>query len=757
MAQNRQKALEGLLKEEGWRLEWLQQPSAFLERLAVFSPFLCFVEQGLLSEYEWREMLFLAEEARLPIVVLLPEGVEIAGLAGGWDMLTLPTSREVLHHVLLSIEMRKEALSSKSHGVASLLDAGQVTQENALQSPLLWRRALDHIPDPICILDTSYNIVRMNKAMADALGMNAEDAIGQKCYACVHGKDRPLNICPHTRLLADGKPHMEEVDEPRLGGHFLVSTSPLNEPDGRQVGCIHIARDVTSLKQLEAARRRSESLLQIVLDTVPVRVFWKDRGQKYLGCNLPFALDVGLPHPDAIVGCSDAELPQRDFERLYVMWDRFLEQGEVMEEECCIEKEDGQQAWFIVTQRVLRTSSGKFEGVLGAYVDISHQKRAEYLRERLRQAQNLEMVGTLAGGVAHDFNNILFAARGFSELALSDVEEGGHVAICLQQELIALQRAADLVKQLLTFSQQQQGERAPLYLPPVMKGALSLLRGSVPLDVRLRRAISKDCGWIYAAAVEVQQIVLNLCTNGLRSMEQEGGILALSLKEVQLDEASAATAGVISGDYACIEVSDTGVGMNEETCSRVFEPYFTTQEMGEGVGLGLSMVHGLVASLGGGIVVDSRVNEGTVVRVFLPLFKEESVSDVQSFSDAPHAASHERVLLVDGDDQEMVYMRMVLEALGYKVRTEISAEEGLACFEQQPEYDVMVVGRRVHGMAIKRFIEVLRARDSQIPLVLCSTAGEENGLETTALKGAVTPYALACAIRRALNAGREKG
>jgi PAS domain S-box-containing protein len=252
--------------------------------------------------------------------------------------------------------------------------------------------------------------------------------------------------------------------------------------------------------------------------------------------------------------------------------------------------------------------------------DISERKEAEketaLLHAQLKQAQKMEAIGTLAGGIAHDFNNILTPISGYTELALRKIPEDSKAKNNLEQVLTAVQRAKELVRQILTFSRQEGQQRCPLEIKSIIKEALKLLRASLPSTIEIRSLINAE-GSVIADPTQIHQVMLNLCTNAHHAMRENGGTLEIRLDDVHLTPSEPKFAPDLKpGSYVCLTVSDTGHGMTKDMLDRIFEPYFTTKPEGEGTGMGLSVVHGIVKGHGGDIAVESVPGEGTIFKVF---------------------------------------------------------------------------------------------------------------------------------------------
>lgn len=382
------------------------------------------------------------------------------------------------------------------------------------------------------------------------------------------------------------------------------------------------------------------------------------------------------------------------------------------------------------------------------------------LENMLRQAQKMEAIGTLAGGIAHDFNNILSPILGYTEMALEAQPLGSQTARDLQQVLAAGKRAKELVQQILTFSRQSDQELKPLKVQFVLKEALKLLRASIPTTITIREEISMDCGAVLADPTQIQQVVINLCTNAYQAMRDQGGTLAVALREMEIGSGDLIGKDLPApGRYVCLEVRDTGPGIPREVVDRIFEPYFTTKKKGEGTGLGLAMVHGIVKSLGGTVTVYSEPGRGAEFHVYLPLTRREEATDISLTTLLPTGS--ERLLLIDDEPMTVTVMEHLLRSLGYQVTAFTDSEEALAVFQGQPDdFDLVVTDMTMPGKTGEDVARQVMARRPEMPIIICTgfsqtmDAGKAKalGIRQFIMKPVIRSE-LALAVRTALDRG----
>ena len=329
--------------------------------------------------------------------------------------------------------------------------------------------------------------------------------------------------------------------------------------------------------------------------------------------------------------------------------------------------------------------------------------RKQYERERakleaqLMQLQKMETIGTLAGGIAHDFNNILTPILGYTEMALEEIEEDSTLRFDIEQINHAAIRAKDLVKQILTFSRQMDVEKKPSDLKEIIEEVLNLIRASFPKNIKIETNLATGCGTVLVDATQIHQVIMNLCTNASHAMTPDGGVLSIDLKELELDATQVKKLNNISpGVYACITVRDTGIGMDQQTMHRIFEPFFTKKEVGVGSGLGLAVVHGIINSYRGAITVDSTPGKGTVFNIYLPRFSDVKEKEI---SEEFLKTGMEHIMFVDDEEEVTFIGKKMLESLGYSVTIKTDGNRAYQEFRQHPdEYDLLVTDQIMPGV-----------------------------------------------------------
>ncbi|MGB0908821.1 MAG: response regulator [Nitrospirales bacterium] len=384
---------------------------------------------------------------------------------------------------------------------------------------------------------------------------------------------------------------------------------------------------------------------------------------------------------------------------------------------------DGSIRWIESRAFPITNDQGEVYRIAGIEEDITDRKRVEAALQKTErqyhQASKMESIGTLAGGIAHDFNNILTAILGYTELALATVPKESRTNRNLQEVLTAGHRAKHLVQQILTFSRQSGQERVSIDMHHIVQEALKLLRATIPSTIEIRQNITSKATTL-ADPSQIHQVIVNLCTNAEYAMREQGGLLDITLDDVEIkDSFSTDRPNLKAGPYIRLTAKDSGVGMSPEIVERMFDPFFTTKAVGEGSGMGLAVVHGIVTTHGGCLFVESAPGIGTKVEVYLPTIRT-AIWDVFSTQD-PIPVGKESILFVDDEETIVRLGQELLTHLGYSVTVRTSSVEALALFRNNPQrFDMVITDQTMPTMpgdALSR--ELLRIRPD-LPIILCT-------------------------------------
>lgn len=586
-----------------------------------------------------------------------------------------------------------------------------------------YRAMFSSIRDLVVVADLDRCIIEANQpALKNLFGYELDELKGRKT-SVLYADEKGFSAAGAAVFERHdpGAGRTMEISFRRKHGEVFVGEMvgvKLVDEAGEITGNLGVIRDITARKEAEKKIRQGKEDWERTFDAISDIVTVQDAEHRIERANQAACLASGL---------SKEELVGR---RCYeVLWraptpcqgcpatDAF-----VLGRECSAEMsifDRGKTS--LVTCSPITERDGKVRRIVHIIRDITSLKTLE---SQLRQAQKMEAVGTLAGGIAHDFNNILTPILGYAEILKGSVPPESKQYRPLQEIYRAGIRARDLIKQILTFSRQAEGSTEPLSVHLVVSEALKFLRSSIPTSIDLKQNIDKNCGKILANATQIHQVVMNLCTNAYHAMEEKGGVLEVSLsRRVQAE--SDREIGLPPGEYVCLTVQDSGHGMDEKTKEKIFEPYFTTKKAGKGTGLGLAMVHGIVANHGGAIGVRSEVGKGTLFTVYFPAVAQDAAGGVGSVLAQSLPEGSERVLVVDDEPQILQLHRSMLESLGYTVLGANGSLEAMQLLQADPSCCDLVLTDMtmpdMNGLDLARKIADLRP---DLPVLLCTGFSE---------------------------------
>ena len=505
--------------------------------------------------------------------------------------------------------------------------------------------------------------------------------------------------------------------------------------EGRAIRWAGSVSDVNTLKQTEAALRRSEERYQLAVegsneglwdwDMTSDQLFLSARAQELLW------LEPGEPQRPRHEWIALTDYHPDDVSIVRAAISAHLRgRSEHFKVEYRLRHHTGQWRWYRQRGVAIRDAQGRPTRMAGSMEDITERKEAEAQRERLeaqlRQAQKLEAIGTLAGGIAHDFNNILAAILGYTEMVQKDVAQGTAQRRHIDAALSAGMRAKSLVERILAFSRSGMGERVPVHVQAVVGEALDAVAASLPAGIVLERHLDAGDAAVLGDPTQVHQVVMNLCANAIQAMKANG-TLTVGLELAELSEPTCATSVLGGGSYVRLRVSDTGSGIAPQVIERIFDPFFTTKEIGVGTGLGLSLVHGIVTDLGGGIDVQSEVGAGSTFTVYLPWQICVTAPAPLDEVAAPNG-NGETILLVDDEESLVRLGEEMIAELGYEPVGFTSSRTALATFRAEPQrFSAVLSDESMPEMTGSEMVAEIRKIRADIPIVLMS------GYVTTAL------------------------
>ena len=573
-------------------------------------------------------------------------------------------------------------------------------------------------------------------------------------YKFVHPEDREAVRRAVDRAVEEGVDFEVEhrIVRPDGAVRWMANKGRIfRDTSGRAVHMLGAVLDITERKQAEEERARLSRAVEQAAESIMIT----DPNGTIIYVNPAFEWITGYSREE-VVGQNPRFLKsgRQDTAFYRTMWDT-LRRGEVWTGRFINRCKDGTLFEEEAIISPVRDATGKVVNYVAAKRDVTQEAALE---AQLRQAQKMEAVGTLAGGVAHDFNNMLTTIIGFAQLALMEEDISPLVREYIARIPEQGKRAAALASQLLTFSRKAVAEKQPMSLTPLVKETVKMLERTLPEHVAIRLNLPDEVATVNADPTQMQQVIMNLCVNASHAMPG-GGELTVGLKDVILDEAYCRKyAYARPGKHICLSVRDTGAGMTPEVQARIFEPFFTTKEVGEGTGLGLAVVYGIVKGHEGHINVYSEVGRGSEFKVYLPAVEGETPLRVVSEDESP-AGGTETLLLVEDDARVLSVGQVMLKRLGYAVLTASNGEEALKVYRaHQDEIALVVTDLVMPKMSGQELFEALRQADAGVKVLLMSGYTFKQDLDAMlarGLRGFVQKpldfYALGHAVRRALD------
>ena len=643
-----------------------------------------------------------------------------------------------------------------------MIEKLRLGEEALRESEEKYKKLVKYAPAAIYEMDLQgTKFLSVNEAMCDILGYSRDELLSMKPVDLIDRQSGELFSDRIKRNLAGER--LDETAEYRVrrkDGEWItaaISAGAITYSDEKPDRVIVIAYDITERKRMEEALRESEDKYRTLLEH-SLQGTWVIQDMRAVFCNQTFADMGGWTIPE-VLSWSPEEVSNiihpDDQKRV---WGRFRERLEgkqlpLTSNELRAFRKDGSVAWIEYDARKI-TLSGR-PAMLISVLDITERKRAEEAlrnahdeleirvqertselalaneqlkeqvvrrekaEEQLREAVKLEAIGTLTSGIAHDFNNILGAIIINSELALLDLPDGSGIRNNLDLILKSGLHGKDLVAQMLLFSRRSEKKQAILTLTPLIKESFRLLRSSIPTTIQMELHLETESDAVFADPSQIQQVIMNLCTNAAYAMRGTMGSIDIRLQDRTFGLTDLPEADMQPGNYLVLSVKDTGSGMDDEVKKRIFEPFFTTKPVGEGTGLGLSVVYGIVKSHKGNITVYSEPGKGSIFNVYLPKVDTGVSRVAETLRSVPRGK--ERILLVDDEETTMNSVRNMLQHLGYKVTALTDSQEALKLFSSNPtQFDLVMTDQTMPFMTGEALGKELMRIRPDIPVILCT-------------------------------------
>ena len=486
--------------------------------------------------------------------------------------------------------------------------------------------------------------------------------------------------------------------------------------------------DIQSRLDAENKLKESERRIRDIIDNSPAKIFIKGKDFRYQMVNREFLSYHGF-RPDEPIGKTDYDLWERDTADQFREEDiDLLETGKVVEKMLTLRTAQGEERHNHTIKFPLRNENNEIYAICVISSDITErlkeQEEKRMLEARLNQAEKMEAIGTLAGGIAHDFNNILTAIVGYGELALIEARQKEDNQESLSKILEAGTRAKNLVKQILSFSRKHEPQRKVVDMSELVNETKNLIRASLPSTIEISSSIEPQLPSIYADPNQLHQVIMNLMSNAAYAMGQSGGSLTLRLSDIKIEGGGEGRENDIPpGHYLKSEISDTGSGISPEIANKVFEPFFTTKKEGDGTGMGLAVVHGIIKKHGGFIFLDSELGSGTTFTIYLPVADVEQIIELEdSRQEQPLARNrHGNILLVDDEEAIVDLSKKFLERLGYRVFGCTDSQDALERLRNDnSNFDLLVTDMTMPRMTGLELAKEANLLAPDLPIILCS-------------------------------------
>ncbi|MFO7749246.1 MAG: PAS domain S-box protein [Desulfobacteraceae bacterium] len=612
---------------------------------------------------------------------------------------------------------------------------------------------LEAIGDGVIVTDSRGRVELINPVAETLTGWPASEARGRpmhEVFSIVNEETRETVEDPSAKVLRDGT-------IVGLANHTLLlardgterpisdSGAPIRCGQEGISGVVLVFRDQTKERRAQAALEHSNRRLQQseekyrgLVQHAPAGIYEFDmENLKFTSVNDVMCEYTGYSHSEFLQLDPMDLLSEESRETFTRLVDHVYKNspGE-SSVEYKIKGKNNRELWVLSNTRFFY-EEGRPKSAMAVVNDLTEIRRAEEERRRLenqlQQVYKMEAIGTLAGGIAHDFNNILAGILGYCQLLKLNINTPEKAKEQAEQIHAGARRASQLVKQILAFSRNSQYEKFPQKLKPIAREVVALLRSSIPATIEIREKFASQ-SHVLADSPKIHQVLMNLCTNAYHAMREEGGTMSISMDDVDLGKNQAGELQIPAGDYVKIDVTDTGCGMDSETLNKIFHPYFTTREHGQGTGMGLTVVYSIVTEHKGAVKVESRPERGSTFTVYLPAAGEPKPPQGNDQNQSMTSArGSETIMVVEDEPGILESTTELLQDAGYRVKGYTGGKEALTAFCQTPgEIDLVMTDMTMPGMTGETLAKELLQRRPDLPVVMC-TGYNENMSEAKAL------------------------
>ncbi len=614
-------------------------------------------------------------------------------------------------------EQRIEELEEK---ILELQQAGDKLEEGKR----LYQGLAQNVDAGISMIDTRYNIIWSNRSAVKWFAKSHKEVIGNKCYEEFEKRKEPCPHCPGAVAMATGQPREVESQGVRDDGtRFAVTNKayPLYNKDGEIIGFQEFVRDISERKAVEKTLRESEDKYRTIIENIEENYFEVDVAGNLTFFNDSVCQTLGYPR-DELMGMNNRQYTdEENSKKLYNAFNRVYKTGGSARVEYDLIKKDGSIIQMELSTSLIKNGKGEPVGFRGIARDVTERKRAEEAKRKfekqLTYAQRMESIGTLAGGIAHNFNNLLMGIQGNASIMLFDIDENSPHHKNLKNIEDLVKNGSKLTAQLIGYARKGRYEVKPISLNQLIMETSDTF-SSTRKEIIVHRDLAENLYGIHADPDQINQVLLNLYVNAADALP-EGGDLFLKTINVTHEHMAGKPYEPKQGNYVLLTVRDTGIGMEKETMDRIFEPFFTTKGLASGTGLGLASAYGIIKGHGGYIDVESENGKGTTFSIYLP-GSGEIIREEQELQGEP-ANGGGVILLVDDEDIVLETGEGMLKRLGYDVLTAKGGRKAIDLYIQnQDKIDMVLVDMVMPGMGGGKTFDRLKEINSNIKVLLSS-------------------------------------
>jgi PAS domain S-box-containing protein len=607
---------------------------------------------------------------------------------------------------------------------------------NLSESEDRYRLMAENVADVIWTMDMNLKYTYISPSIQQLRGYTAEEAMSQSVQEITpNSLDGIFNLLSDKIGLIEAgdskglEPVTFELEQNCANGEKIWTHNNariLTDPDSRPISILGTTRDITTNVLAEKSLKESEDKYRNIVQYAPTGIYEFDmENLKFTSVNDVMCEFTGYSESDFLKLNPFDLLTEKSKEVLGKLIENvFANTPEELAAEYKMKGKNQKEFWVLVNSKFFY-EEGIPKRAMAVVHDLTNIRRAEEERRRLeiqlQQNHKMEAIGTLAGGIAHDFNNILSGIIGYTQLAEMDLDNSMQLKKHLRKIAAGIQRASALVEQILTFSRQTDSQNIPTTVSVILKEVLSLIRSSIPVSIEINKNITTKAK-IMADPTQIHQVIMNLCTNAYQSMSKTGGILTVGLHEIQIPDAEIITdLNMPPGKYLKLEIGDNGYGMEEKILMKIFDPYFTTKEKVKGTGLGLSTVNGIVQKHKGFIQVNSKIGEGTIFQVYLPVLEDDELAELPEKNEEKVATGTESIMLVDDENDILDTLKALLVRIGYKVSTFNNGESAFKAFINSPKkFDLIITDMTMPRMTGDKLSQEILKTKADIPIIICT-------------------------------------